>query len=218
MTLFIGEREITPTIITQGGGSADKYKVGDRVNDDSNNPVGTVSSIFFGENNKHYAVVCLDAEHRLWGGKYSDSNTQISSIPLYQDYNKYSNTDSATKNTTAILGQLSSTGCSHCRSKSFTIDGVTYYGQLPNLNELFQICILKDIINSNDPTISSYNSQKIPTSAVDFASGSSCVWSSTQRAWNGAFGLTPSGEYFSSSLSRTTAGFIIPVLEIPLEN
>lgn len=216
MTLFIGEREITPTIITKGSGSTDKYKVGDRVNDDSNNPVGTVSSIFTDGNGDRYAVVCLDAVNRLASGKYLDNLAAVSGIPTYTDLDVWTSLETATTNTTAILATGASTSCSHCRSKSFIIDGVTYAGQLPNLNEVSQIFVQKNVINNQDPTASTYSSLVVPSATN--------TWSSSQkgadRGWffnrDGGVGIGY-GE-FDYYDYKTQEYFVIPVLEIPLEN
>ena len=208
MTLFIGEREITPTIITQGGGSSDKYKVGDRVNDDSNNPVGTVSSIFTDGNGQRYAVVCLDAVNRLTSGRFSE--VAVTGIPIYQNQTVWSASETAKTNTDAILAAGISTACSHCRSKSFTIGGVSYYGQLPNVNELTQIFAQRAIINNQDPTASSYSSLIIPTNATYI--WSSTLYSSDYYNW----GINSQG--VCTWIPKTNNGFVIPVLEIPLEN
>lgn len=212
MTLFIGEREITPTIITKGGGSSDKYKVGDRVNDDSDNPVGTVSYIFTDGSGKRYAVVCLDAMNRLDFGQYLSSNTNVTGIPQYTDQLVWSAPETATKNTTEILatatsGRYKSSACSHCRSKTFTIGGITYEGQLPNINELTQIFAQRTLINAQDPTASTYSSLIIPTNTE--------TWSSTQADDSHAWYMTELG--FPSNWDKNKTFFVIPVLEIPLE-
>ena len=206
MTLFIGEREITPTIITKGGGSGDKYKVGDRVNDDSDNPVGTVSSIFTDGNGQRYAVVCLDAVNRLLSSTLSDATRTWN---MYYDGNgAWSAPQTATTNTTAILSIGTSVACSHCLSKSFTIEGISYNGQLPNLNKLSQIFVQRTVINNQDPTASSYSSLVIPTSNLQ-------SWSSTPSSPTNVWTIGPNG---IGSSGRKQNYFVIPVLEIPLEN
>ena len=195
-----------------GSSSGDKYKVGDRVNDDSNNPVGTVSSIFTDGNGKRYAVVCLDAVNRLASGQYLSQPSLISDLPEYQDQLVWSAPETATTNTTAILADTTadgdtSTACSHCRSKTFTIDGVTYAGQLPNIIELTQIFINRTIINDNDPTASAYSSLIIPSDVV--------TWSSTQNNYYNGCAIGYGG---SSGYPKDSPCFVCPVLEIPLED
>ena len=208
MTLYIGEREITPTIITQGGGSGDKYKVGDRVNDDSDNPVGTVSSIFTDGDGVRYAVVCLDAVNRLASGYWLSSQTVVSGIPQYSSQLVWSAPETATTNTEAILATGASTSCSHCRSKSFIIDGVTYAGQLPNLNEVSQIFVQKNVINNQDPTASTYSNLIIPSNTA--------VWSSSQYDSINGWDIYSNGAVYGGPKNESI--FVIPVLEIPLED
>lgn len=238
MTLMIGSSKITPSIfpknniknqdktITENGvytadegytglgevtvdvSGGDKYKVGDRVNDDSDNPVGTVSSIFTDGNGDRYAVVCLDAVNRLDSGYYLYNAVNVSGIPQYQNQSVWSATETATTNTTAILATDTSIACSHCRSKSFTIGGVTYEGQFPNLNELAQIFMMRTLINSQDPTASTYSSLIIPTSKN--------TWSSTQSSSQYAWYISSNGRTWNGDY-KTFAFFVIPVLEIPLD-
>ena len=190
-----------------GGSGGDKYKVGDRVNDDSNNPVGTVSSIFTDGNGQRYAVVCLDAVNRLASGQYNSGNYETTGIPKYGTAALWEAPETATTNTTAILTS-SSTACSHCRSKTFSIDGVTYAGQLPNMPELMNIFLNRTLINNNDPTATSYSSLVIPVDKT--------VWSSTQTSAQTALGITSWGRV--DGFEKRANAFVIPVLEIPLED
>ena len=195
---------------SSGGGDA--YAVGDRVTDDSNNPVGTVSSIFTDGNGQRYAVVCLDAVNRLASGQYLSTVVNVSDIPQYQNQTIWAAPETATTNTTAILSTASSVGytstaCTHCRSKTFTIGGVTYAGQLPNLNELTQIFAKRTLINAQDPSASTYSSLVIPTS--------SATWSSTQCDVSIAWYVNPFGS--ATFDGKDLDYFVIPVLEIPLD-
>lgn len=189
-----------------GAPAGDKYKVGDRVKDDSNNDVGTVSSIFTDGNGDRYAVVCLDAVNRSSSGLWNNA-TSVSSIPYYNGYSAWSAPETSTANTTAILSTGTSSACTHCRSKSFTIDGVSYNGQLPNLNELSQIFAQRTVINNQDPTASSYSSLVIPTSGIQ-------SWSSTQCSSSNAWNI---GEYGAGDNNKAQGFFVIPILEIPLD-
>lgn len=191
--------------------AGDKYKVGDRVNDDSDNPVGTVSSIFTDGNGDRYAVVCLDAVNRLASGQYLSSNTRVTNIPVYPSTDVWSLPQTSTTNTSAIIATGTSSACSHCRSKTFTIDGVTYSGQLPNLNELLQIFAQKPIINNQDPTASSYPSLTI------LSDNRKSILSSTQYSDSSMYYVS-SGEFTSYANKNTSDCFVIPVLEIPLED
>lgn len=197
--------------------AGDKYKVGDRVTDDSDNDVGMVSGFFTDGNGDRYAVVCLNAVDRLASGQYLSSNVNVTGIPSYTDLSAWSATETATTNTTAILAMTSytSSACTHCRSKSYTIDGVTYAGQLPNIAELADIFKERTKINSDDTTASANPSLIIPT-ATD-------TWSSNKR------GTAGRGWYFNADggvdigygqwdyMNNITQNkFIIPVLEIPL--
>ena len=198
-----------------GSGSGDKYKVGDRVNDDSDNPVGTVSSIFTDGNGDRYAVVCLDAVNRLASGTWcSDNTTIVTDLPTYnkEQWGPWEAKETATYNTQKILdfcaaNNYTSEACSHCRSKSFTIDGTTYYGQLPNLIELYDIVRNHTALNNADPTASSYSS-------VNFSTGLSW-WSSSQYSSNNAWSTGMMGDMIGSIKNKKSN--VVPVLEIPLE-
>lgn len=186
--------------------AGDKYKVGDRVTDDSNNPVGTVSSIFTDGNGDRYAVVCLDAVNRLASSTLSDATRTWN---MYYDGNiAWSAPQTATTNTTAILSIGTSVACSHCLSKSFTIEGISYNGQLPNLNELSQIFAQRTVINNQDPTASSNSSLVIPTASIQ-------SWSSTPSSPTNVWTIGPNG---IGSSGRKQNYFVVPVLEIPLED
>jgi hypothetical protein len=190
-------------------GGGDAYKVGDRVKDDSDNDVGMVSGFFTDADDQKYAVVCLNAADRLASGQYLSSNTTIIGIPEYQDQTLWSASETATTNTTAILATGTSSACTHCRSKSYTIDGVTYAGQLPNLLELIDIFRNRVKINADDPTAATSSSLVIPTKTR--------TWSSTQFDSSGGWCV---GGYGSVSYdgSKVNPYFTIPVLEIPLED
>ena len=187
---------------------ADKYKVGDRVTDDSDNPVGTVSSIFTDGNGDRYAVVCLDAVNRLASGQWLSSLTAVSGIPQYSSQLVWSAPETATTNTSAILATGTSSACSHCRSKSFVIDGITYEGQFPNLLELSQILNQRAIINTQDPTASTYSSLIIPSNTA--------VWSSSQYDSTNGWDIYSNGAVYGGPKNESI--FVIPVLEIPLED
>lgn len=200
--------------VTVNVSSGGKYQLLDRVKDDSNNEIGTVSGFFTDANNVEYAVVCLDAQYRLDGGQYcSDYSTVVTNLPVYNTstWGPWEAKETATFNTQKILdfcaaNSYTSTACSHCRSQSFTIDGTTYYGQLPNMIELNDIVRNHTAINTADTTASSYTS-------VDFAS-SKQIWSSSQHSGEEAW-LTIT---YTGNMGRTYkhgSFCVAPVLEIP---
>ena len=201
---------LATTISSISGGGGGAYKVGDRISDDSNNPVGIVSSIFTDGSNNNYAVVCLDAQYRLASGLYYQSQSSITDLPKYslQAQAPYAS-ESATFNTTKILAMAgTSTACSHCRSKSFVINGVTYYGQLPNLNEVGYIVAKRSTINNQDPSASDYSSLTIQDNTS--------IWSSTQKDTSRAYDLSSNIDYNNYN-NKNSSLFVCPVLEIPLD-
>lgn len=185
-------------------GSSGKYQLLDRIKDDSNNEIGTVSG-FFTANNVEYAVVCLDAQYRLGSGKYLTPNAQVSGIPNYTNQSVWGAAETATTNTTAILATGTSSACTHCRSKSFVIDSVTYAGQLPNIVELIDIFRRRTEINTADTSSVSYPNLIIPTA--------NSAWSSTQYGTDEAWQISNEGETLYADKDGT--GIIIPVLELP---
>lgn len=195
-----------------------KYNLLDRVKDDSNNEIGTVSGFFTDANNVEYAVVCLDAQYRLDSSKdsgstyCSDTIHVITDLPVYQgvtDWGPWEAKETATFNTQKIIDYCSSSGatsgaCSHCRSKSFTIDGTTYYGQLPNMIELNDIIRNHTALDTADPTASSYSS-------VNFTANTG-LWSSSQAVGPAAWCGYAGSFYADDKDMRYIAA---PVLEIP---
>ena len=194
-----------------GGGGSKKYNLLDRVSDDSNNEIGTVIGFHIDANDVEYAVVCLDAAYRLASGKYLSNNVQVSGVPNYSDQTVYEAPETATTNCDAILataqsGGLSSSAVSHCRAQTFTIDGVSYAGQLPTLMELLKIFEHRTRVNTADSTTSQYSSLIVPT-------GTNC-WSSTQYGSSNAWDLFSNGatHYLNN---KSNAYMVLPVLEIP---
>ena len=197
-------------LLAPEGGSSGKYSLLERISDDSNNEIGTVSGFFTDANNVEYAIVCLDAQYRLDSGQWSSSTGVVTNLPYYQNPTVWSSTETATFNTQKILdwcdtNSYTSSACSHCRSKSFTIDDTLYYGQLPNIVELVDIFRRRIAINSADTSASSYSSLIIPTE-------NSC-WSSTQAFDYISFIIASAGE--ATVFYKDTDCFVIPVLEIP---
>lgn len=190
-----------------------KYNLLDRVKDDSNNEIGTVSGFFTDANNVEYAVVCLDAQYRLAGGQWCSNNqTTVTDLPTYStaQWGPWEAKETATYNTQKILdfctaNGYTSTACSHCRTLSFAIDGTTYYGQLPNMIELSDIVRNHTEINTSDPTAGSYSS-------VDFST-TRYIWSSSQQSSSSVW--STGGIGYMSSNNKPDYYTIVPVLEIP---
>lgn len=212
MTLFLGKTVISP-VINVGGGSVTpsaKYKLLQRVIDDSNNEIGTVSGFFTDANDVEYAVVCLDATYRNSSAQWASAAGNVTNMPLYYNWSIWNTKETATKNTQLILDYctangLTSSACTHCRQYSFTIGGITYYGQLPNIIELIDIVRHSAAINTADTSASSNTS-------LNFSTGRNC-WSSTQYNSGNAWFLNGYGSIIN--VSKSSNYFAVPVLEIP---
>lgn len=213
--LLLGNREVCPVmVISKGTAPSGKYNLLDRIKDDNNNEIGTVSGFFTDANDVEYAVVCLDAQYRNASTQWCSDRNTVTNMPVYSsNYNLwwYDNAkETATQNTQLILdycsaGSFTSTSCSHCRSQSFTIDGTVYYGQLPNMKEVFDMWRHRVQIEQMDTSASSHSS-------TNFSSARS-IWSSSQYA--DRYGLVlsnigPVGQY-----NKTNSYFACPVLELP---
>ena len=199
-------------LLAPEGGSSGKYSLLERISDDSNNEIGTVSGFFTDANDVEYAVVCLDAQYRLARGNYcSNTSTAVTDLPMYSSWAIWEAKETATFNTQKILDfctaqSATSTACTHCRSKSFTIDGTTYYGQLPNIVELIDICKNYTAIQSADTSVSQYSSLGLPRT-------SDRTWSSSQFNSVNVWNVTDLGN--TGSNSKISGYFVAPVLEIP---
>lgn len=205
MTLFLGKTAVSPVINV--GGNSDtpsvKYKLLQRVIDDSNNEIGTVSGFFTDKNDVEYAVVCLDATYRNSSAQWASAMENVTNMPLYDNWTIWEAPETATENTTLILASKTSSACTHCRSKSFTIGGVTYYGQLPNIIELVDIARHRTAINAADTSGGS----------ITIATNKN-YWSSSQ--YNSSYSWYI--EYLGRALfgGKTGYSYVCPVLEIPL--
>ena len=210
--LYCGLQKVTP-VIGGGGGSQGKYQLLQRIKDDSNNEIGTVCGFFTDANDVEYAVVCLDAQYRLASGQWCSSSGAVTNMPTYNSVvsrNVWAAKETATTNTQLILdfctaNNYTSSACTHCRSKSFTIGGTVYYGQLPNLGELSDFTKYYPDIESKDTSASSYTS-------LNFSSGRQLLSSSQYNA-NNAWCKTSSGT--EGTAGKTSNRFVCPVLELP---
>lgn len=189
-----------------------------RISDDSGNEIGTHYMNFEDGNGNVYKVVCLDAQYRKDKAQmYSNKDTvSVTNMP---EYNKNHNLwwydcakETATTNTQLFLNFCSanshtSEACSHCRSKSFTIGGTTYYGQLPNMREVFDMWRHRVQIETMDTSASS-------NTLLNFSSLRNIV-SSNQFFYNFVITLTGSGLVYGEDRYNYEF-FVCPVLEIPL--
>ena len=196
---------MTPAIVV-GNEVAGKYSMLERIKTDSNVEIGTVCGFHTYQGNE-YAVVCLDATYR-------DSNTyqwmsSTESVPgmvtanpghVYQD----SDNPPATTLCDKILAYAASNGytssaVTKCRSLSFVIDGITYYGQLPSIIEMIDILSHFTAINTKDPSGS--------------LSETLTAWTSMQATSGASLRFNDDGSIRSTT--KTSLQPVIPIIELP---
>lgn len=190
-------------------GSSGKYKLLQRVKDDSDNDIGCVVGFRRDSSNNEYAVVCLNKAYRN-SNNYAlcSKSISVSGIPVYSNSSVYDAPETATKNCdeiiiTATSQSATTAAITECRNYSFIINGITYYGQLPSLTELLLVLMYRTIINTNDPSVSG---QEIDTS---FA-----YWSSTQGASNTQWFIL-NGNGRTGNTDKFLSYHVTPILEIP---
>ena len=202
------------TIPSGGGGSGTTDVELTRFKDDNNNEIGTHYMNFEDANGNVFKVVLLDAQYRNDSTQWCSQRSIVTNMPIYDNSMSawwYDNAkETATQNTQLILdycsaGGYTSTSCTHCRSKSFIIGGVTYYGQLPNMREVFDMWRHRVQIEQMDTSASSHTSTNF-SSARD-------IWSSSQCNNYIGWYLTTYG-YVNTS-NKANLNFACPVLEIP---
>lgn len=204
-----GYTNINVNVPSGGPATKARYKIGDRVYDSTSTDIGVVYGFYTDANGVEYALVCLNAEHRLDSAQWASANTAVTNMPLYGNVNTAAfgiGSETATANCSLILTDKTSTAVSHCRSKSFVIDGVTYYGQLPNICELIAMFAMHSYIEANDPTASSAGT------SLNFTSWKN-TWSSSQYTAGSGWSVNPGGN--PNSGTKTSNSFVAPVLEIP---
>lgn len=212
-----GYSEVTVNVSGGGSGSGTTDVPLTRISDDNGNEIGTHYMNFEDANGNKFKVVCLDAQYRNASTYWCSHSDIVTNMPIYNsNYNLwwYDNAmETATQNTQLILDYCSeigygvdSTSCLHCRSQSFTIDGTTYYGQLPNMREVFDMWRHRVQIEQMDTSASSHSS-------TNFSSDRH-IWSSSQWSSNHGFCLTSGGSV--SMDFKLENYFACPVLEIPL--
>lgn len=205
---------VTGSYEGSGGGSGTTDVPLTRFKDDNNNEIGTHYMNFEDGNGNVFKVILLDAQYRLASSQWCSNINTVTNMPLYSNLassNVWQAGETATTNTQLILdyctaGVYTSASCSHCRSKSFTIGGTTYYGQLPNMIEVIH---LAKHYNQFDALDTSAGSQR----SLSFSSARS-IWSSSQCTGSTGWYLYNAGSVNSSN--KTNFCFACPVLEIPV--
>ena len=199
-------------------------------------------------NDNNYAVVCLNAKYRtstnmtimsIVGESASVNNDTRLIIPGLLTYSAQGNEgyigtswlekekleESATVGTQKVLEYMNtdstyySPAANNARSKSFIIDGVMYYGQIPNMSEVIQMLYMRSKIESTDPTHSLYPSLNLTGKRI--VSFTQYGWNPAQN-WNcysvsNAIGTLT--HWFKSQTTYNSSNpmdyFLAPVIEIP---
>lgn len=202
-------------IPTGGGGSSFQLT---RFSDDTGTEIGTHYMNFTDANDNTFKVIVLDCPYRTRGTNlWLSSSERVTNLPLY--YRTYSlwwydnAKETATENCNLIkafcdANNYTSDAVNFCRNKSFVIDGVTYYGQLPNMRELFEMKLNRSELDRMD-------------TSYDYNQGldqSYNVWSSTQRNAVNAWYFSQYGGIEGQTKTSEADIQVIPVLEIPLTN
>lgn len=186
-----------------------------RISDDNGNEIGTWYMNFEDGSGNIFKVILLDAQYRNDSTQWNSQRSNVTDMPLYSNLksaNVWEAGETATTNTQLILdwctaNSYTSTACSHCRSKSFTIGGVIYYGQLPNALEVFYIARNYNSFDTMDTSASSYSS-------LNFSSAHN-IWSSSQFNYAGGWSLYSDNGGALTTYTKTSNYYACPVLEIP---
>ncbi|MBO7735321.1 MAG: hypothetical protein J6S67_22335 [Methanobrevibacter sp.] len=217
-----------------GGGTGGTYRIMQRVKDDSNNEIGTVCGFFIDSDDNEYAVVCLDAVYRaaaLQVCDYGNSLNQYRTIPVIDIPMLYCDNTTATANTTDMLNaavawaadveqetgevvEITSPAANFCRSKQFTIGGVTYYGQLPTFREIMDIMLYYTEINNADPTASSNPDLAFGGHEEPYEDYYAGMWTSS-TGWNGSACLKYGYQPDTTFAEGQDEFFVAPILELP---
>ena len=209
-----------------GGGSSGKYQLLQRVEDDNGNEIGTVSGFFTDANDVEYAVVCLDKVYRanrdvgsydMYGDDgFNDEYTTLLNYSVSNIVYAFSKKDTSTAITDMWYSQhwSSSTDSSnsailYARSLSFTIDGETYQGQVPNMCELSDIAKNYSELDLLDTSSGSNSLTNLFTQNTDHGCYS-CI-PHNKNDFVGIYGYTDGTFYAIAGETMTVA----PVLEIP---
>ena len=214
--LMIGNNIVSPVIVN---GSSTPSGTTDvpltRISDDNGNEIGTWYMNFEDANGNVFKVVLLDAQYRNASTQWINVSASIINMPSYSDLknsNIWEAKETATQNTQLIVDHCrskysSSSACNHCRSKSFIIGGITYYGQLPNYVEVNYIAKHYNQFDVLDISASSQSS-------LNFSSARA-MWTSSQYSGSYCWGMGTSGILSNTSKTNpNTNYFACPVLEI----
>lgn len=201
--------------IPSGGGSGTTNVELTRFKDDTNIEIGTHYMNFEDGSGNVFKIILLDAQYRNSSTYWCSSHNTVTNMPLYYNLassNVWEASETATTNTQLILdyctaGGYTSTACSHCRSKLFTIGGTIYYGQLPNFLEVSYIARNYNSFDAMDTSASSQSS-------LNFLSARA-IWSSNQYSTGYSWSLGTSGLMNGGANKSATLLFACPVLEIP---
>lgn len=208
--LYLGTREVTPALMFNG--HLGKYQILQRIKDDNNNDIGTVSGYVIDSSNNEYAVVCLDAKDRGLG-QLLGTNTGIPNLPTLNNWANifWGSLQMSGKEVTDIILQFcvennyTSSACTLCRNVSYTIDGVTYQGQTPTAKEVYDILCNRASIENADITASTYTSNNL-SSAKNMLTNAVYVG-------NYILYFNTGGRMADGYITQTN--FVCPVLELP---
>lgn len=201
------------TVIVSGGSQptpTEKYPLFSRVKDDTNTNIGTVAGYFTDANNHKYAVVALD-NGGLTGSILSVNHT-IPGLTKYIGVNRWCATETATYENQCIIDEAAlygyTTVCSNARLLSYTIDGTTYYGQVPNIVEMVLLATNNTkILDDNDERIVSLSQGLISTTYTLNSSSTNTGHTDIRSS-----GIMQTDSYTSSSASTHAHA----ILEIPI--
>ena len=201
-----GPAESTPVIIPPS-----ELKFGDRI-DNKATVVGTYNSKDLGT--VVYAV--LDAQYRgadiAWASGLFGIDT---GLPNYSVVPEEQNHESATYNTDYIINNYSDKATeafTFCRNiEPLTYNGNSYNCQLPNGNELLEICNKKAELDTLDPTAETNSTNKLS----NWGFGCDYVWWSNEDGSYNALGLHPIGSW-ETPLKNSAKGGVCPIIEIPI--
>ena len=192
----------------------DNLHIGDRL-DNKATYVGTFNAEDPNSPAQSYAVFVLDAAYR--SSEFWSTETVNISLTNYDTPESIlASKESATYNTTVALsyGAAKYPAFNACRQNSVVVNGVTYYGQLINYPELYQIFNtsgLRSQIDSLDPTVSSHS-----TYSLSNFTANSYIATSNERSDIQFWSIDPSTGSWSIVSKTSTARGVIPVFEIPI--
>lgn len=200
----------TPAVVTPIT-PVEPYPLLSRVKDDSNNDIGCVVGYYTDSNNQKYAVVCINKGYRPGSSSWGVNGVSIEGLPSYLGAQVLASTESATFNCDKILAQATASSTTapsvtSCRNLSFTINNVTYYGQLPNVPELVLIIQNATAINNSDPS-----------SSGSPISQTSAYWASNILNGNYRWDVGGASSNCVNAEYGTGTKNIVPILEIPIQ-